>query len=219
MKKHRGKPLVPITSQQIEQYAEMHTTPESEEIQKLIKSSDEELEYIDMLSGRVVGQLLKTLVAVSGAKRILEIGTFTGYSAIMMAEALPEDGKVTTLEMNLRYQDLAQKHFNTSEVGEKINLVKGNAQQTIDLLQGTFDLVYLDGDKLRYGFYFDKCLPRLRQGGLLVADNVLWDATVLDPEDNKAKALAAFNQKVAEDPRVEQVLLPVRDGLSVIRKL
>jgi caffeoyl-CoA O-methyltransferase len=219
MKKHRGQPLVPITSKEVEEYAEHHTTPESRDIKNLIESSDQELQYIDMLSGRVVGQLLKMLLSISGAQRVLEIGTFTGYSAIMMAEALPEDGEVVTIEMNLRYQNLAEKHFEASEVGNKIRLIKGNAQQMINELEGTFDLVYLDGDKLRYGHYFDQCLPKLSTGGLIVADNVLWDATVLNPQDNKAQSLAEFNKKVAEDSRVEQVLLPVRDGVSVIRKL
>ena len=117
MKKHRGKPVLAITDPQIDRYSEEHTSPESEEIKKLIKSSDEELQYIDMLSGRIVGQFLKMLVSISGAKRILEIGTFTGYSAITMDEALPKDGEVITLEMNIKYQNLAQKHFNGSEVG------------------------------------------------------------------------------------------------------
>lgn len=219
MKKHRHKPAVPITDPKIDQYSEEHTTPESKDIQNLIISSDKELEYIDMLSGRVVGQLLKMLIKISRAKRILEIGTFTGYSAIMMAEALPNNGEVVTLEMNLRYQKLAQKHFDESKVGSKIKMIKGNAQQTILDLEGEFDLVYLDGDKLRYQFYFEEVLPKLKSGGLIIADNVLWDGTVLNPEDDKAKAIADFNKKVAEDNRVEQVLLPVRDGVNVIRKL
>ena len=219
MKKHRGKPIVPITDEAIDSYSEAHTTPESDQIKALVESSDAELEYIDMLSGRLVGQLLKMLIKISGAKRILEIGTFTGYSAIMMAEALPEDGEVVTLEMNLRYQTLAVKHFAESEVGRKISLVEGNAQQTIEELDGSFDLAYLDGDKLRYSFYFEKILPRLNPGGLIVADNVLWDGTVLNPEDHKAQAIADFNKLVAEDKRVEQVLLPVRDGVNLIRKL
>jgi caffeoyl-CoA O-methyltransferase len=136
----------------------------------------------------------------------------------MMAEALPEEGELITLEMNLRYQELAQKHFDASKVGNKINMMKGNAQETIKALKGIFDLVYLDGDKLRYEFYYEKVLPLLDSGGLIVADNVLWDGTVLDPEDAKAKAISAFNKKVAEDERVEQVLLPVRDGINIIRK-
>lgn len=219
MKKHRGKPIISITDSKIDQYSEEHTTPESEEIKNLITSSDKELEYIDMLSGRVVGQLLKMLVKISNAKRILEIGTFTGYSAIMIAEALPEDGEVITLEMNLKYQKLAQKHFDDSEVGSKIKMIKGNAQQTIKELEGEFDLIFLDGDKLRYPFYFEETMPKLKSGGLIVADNVLWDGTVLNPEDHKAKALDQFNKLVAEDNRVKQVLLPIRDGVNIIRKL
>lgn len=219
MKKHRHKPIVQITDPKIDHYSEEHTTSESEDIQNLIKSSDEKLQYIDMLSGRVVGQLLKMIVKISGAKRILEIGTFTGYSAIMMAEALPEEGELITLEMNLRYQELAQKHFDESNVGYKIKMMKGNAQETINGLKEIFDLVYLDGDKLRYEFYYEKVLPLLTSGGLIVADNVLWDGTVLNPEDAKAQAISAFNKKVAEDERVEQVLLPVRDGVNVIRKI
>ena len=121
--------------------------------------------------------------------------------------------------MNLRYQKLAQKHFDRSEVGAKIKMISGNAQQTIDELEGEFDLVYLDGDKLRYQFYFEKVLPMLKSGGLIIADNVLWDGSVLNPKDHKAKAIADFNKNVAEDKRVEQVLLPVRDGVNVIRKL
>lgn len=219
MKKHRGKPIVPITDPKIDVYSENHTTSESDDIKKLIISSDNELEFIDMLSGRVVGQLLKILIKISGAKRVLEIGTFTGYSAIMMAEAMPEDGEIITLEMNLRYQKLAQMHFDSFKVGSKITMIPGNAQQSIKALKGNFDLVYLDGDKLRYAFYFDTVLPLLKTGGLIVADNVLWDGTVLQPEDHKAQAIADFNKMVADDDRVEQVLLPIRDGVNIIRKL
>lgn len=218
MKKHRHKPIVQITDPRIDTYSEEHTTSESEDIKYLINSSDNELQYIDMLSGRIVGQLLKMIVKISRAKRILEIGTFTGYSAVMMAEALPEDGELITLEMNLRYQNLAQKHFDDSASGYKINMIKGNAQSSIKELKGNFDLVYLDGDKLRYEFYYNQVMSLLNSGGLIIADNVLWDGTVLDPEDDKAKAIAAFNKIVAEDVRVEQVLLPIRDGVNVIRK-
>lgn len=218
MKKHRGKPIALITDPEIEHYAEKLTTKESEEIKALITSSDEELEYIDMLSGRIVGQLLKTLIQISGAKRILEIGTFTGYSALLMAEALPEDGVIYTLEMNHRYQKLAEKHFQHSIQQSKIKLVKGNAQDTIKELGGNFDMVYLDGDKLRYRYYYEESLPKLNANGLLIADNVLWDGTVLKPKDHKAQAIAEFNEYVKNDDRVEQVFLPIRDGLFVIRK-
>lgn len=218
MKKHRHKPLLKITNPKIQDYAEAMTTPESEAIQQLVQSSDEELEYVDMLSGNMVGQLLKLLINISGVKRILEIGTFTGYSALTMAEALPEDGKVITLEMNLRYQELAQKHFKGSIHKNKITLKKGNALELLEEIHGSFDLIFLDADKVQYPVYYEKILPKLRSGGLLIADNVLWDGMVLKPEDEKSKAIDEFNRTVADDYRVEQVLLPVRDGISIIRK-
>ncbi len=194
------------------------TTPESEAIKALVASSDVELEYIDMLSGNLVGQMLKMLIQLSGAKRILEIGTFTGYSAIMMAEALPDDGEVVTIEMNLRYQKLASKHFGEFDDHNKIKLLEGNARELISGLKGEFDLVFIDADKLSYESYYKETLPLLKQGALMVVDNVLWDGTVLDPEDQKAQALHKFNRMVSQDNRVEQVLLPVRDGVTIIRK-
>lgn len=218
MKKHRGKPIVQISDPNIEKYALEATTPESENIKELIASSDNELEYIDMLSGNLVGQLLKMLIRISGAKRVLEIGTFTGYSAIMMAEALPDDGEIITIEMNLRYQELAEKHFKKFDQEQKITLIKGNARQEIPKIPGTFDLVFMDADKLGYSEYYKMCVDKMRSNGILVADNVLWDGTVLRPEDDKSHALDAFNKMVAQDEQVEQVLLPVRDGVNLIRK-
>lgn len=218
MKKHRGNPIVPISDLRIEKYAEKYSKSDSDELKHLIASSNELLEYIDMLSGPIVGGLLQQLIKISKAKTVLEIGTFTGYSAIKMAEALPEDGEVYTLEMNLKYQKIAESHFKKSLHANKIRLIKGNAQQTLDLLDVTFDLVYLDGDKLRYQFYVDKVLPKLISGGLIVADNVLWDGAVLNPQDNKSQSIADFNRNMKLDSRVEVILLPIRDGLSIIRK-
>lgn len=218
MKKHRGNPIVPISDLRIEKYAEKYSKSDSDELKYLIASSNELLEYIDMLSGPIVGGLLQQLIKISKAKTVLEIGTFTGYSAIKMAEALPEDGEVYTLEMNLKYQKIAESHFKKSLHANKIRLIKGNAQQTLDLLDVTFDLVYLDGDKLRYQFYVDKVLPKLISGGLIVADNVLWDGAVLNPQDHKSQSIADFNRNMKLDSRVEVILLPIRDGLSIIRK-
>lgn len=218
MKKHRDKSIVQITDAKIEEYARAMTTPESEGVRALVKSSDAELEYIDMLSGNLVGQMLRMLIQVSGAKRILEIGTFTGYSAIVMAEALPDDGEIITMEMNIRYQELASKHFQKFDHLNKIKLLEGNARELVSGLSGDFDLIFIDADKLSYEDYFNQTLPLLKQGGLMVVDNVLWDGTVLDPEDHKAQALHEFNKMVSHDNRVEQVLLPVRDGVTIIRK-
>lgn len=219
MKKHRNKPIVQITDKQIEEYALRMTTKESDKVKELITSSSSELEYIDMLCGNTVGQILKMLVRISGAKRILEIGTFTGYSAIMMAEALPEDGQIITIEMNIKYQKLAEWHFRKFDNENKITLMNGNAQEIIEHLKGHFDLIFLDADKMSYPFYYEQGLKKLRSGGLLVADNVLWDGAVLDPPDHKAEAMDQFNKMVQEDDTVEQVLLPVRDGLTIIRKI
>lgn len=219
MKKHRGKPIVPISDPDIEKYAKRHSMADSEELKAVITSSDQELEYIDMLSGSIVGGLLQMLIKLTSAKKIMEIGTFTGYSAIKMAEALPDDGVVFTLEMNKRYQLIAQNHFNASSQSSKIKLIKGNAQQTLAQINEEFDLVYLDGDKLRYQFYVDTVLPKLRVGGLIVADNVLWDGTVLNPQDHKAQAIADFNKFVNQHTSLEVVLLPLRDGVSLIRKI
>ena len=195
------------------------TTDESERIKDLVASSGSELDYIDMLSGNLVGQILKMLIKISGAKRIMEVGTFTGYSAVMMAEALPVDGEVITIEMNVLYQELAERHFKKFDTENKITLMKGNAQELIEDIEGYFDLIFLDADKVSYYFYYEQALKKIESRGLVVVDNVLWDGTVLAPADLKAKAVDQFNKKVKEDERVEQVLLPVRDGLTIIRKV
>jgi caffeoyl-CoA O-methyltransferase len=219
MKKHRHNPIVQITDQRIEEYSLRMTTDESERIKDLVASSRSELDYIDMLSGNLVGQILKMLIKVSGAKRILEVGTFTGYSAVMMAEALPEDGEIITIEMNILYQELAERHFKMFDEENKITLMKGNAQGLIKDIEGFFGLIFLDADKVSYSFYYEQALKKLESGGLLVVDNVLWNGTVLEPSDHKAEALDQFNKKIMDDDRVQQVLLPVRDGLTIIRKI
>lgn len=210
---------IQITHPAIEQYAHNMTSDESDAVTTLIQQSDEELEFIDMLSGKLVGQLLKLLIQISGAKKVLEIGTFTGYSALMMAEALPAGGEILTMEMNERYQEMAESHFKQFDTGKKIKLLKGDAHELILDLSGAFDLVFLDADKISYPFYYEHIMERLNPGGLLVADNVLWSGKVMNPDDPKSKAMDAFNKQVKQDERVEQVLLPVRDGISVIRKI
>ena len=216
--KNRPKPYRVITDSEVERYAEEHSTAESEVTAKLIQRSDEELAYIDMLSGTLVGNLLQFLVQISGAKNCLEIGTFTGYSAIKMAEVLPVDGRIDTIEMNIRYQDIAQKNFRLSGYEKKIHLIKANARVEITKLNTPYDLIYLDADKLYYQHYYDHCIPLLKSGGILVADNVLWSAQVLAPKDSKSKALDAFNKQLKEDNRVNQLLLPLRDGCTIVRK-
>jgi len=204
--------------QAVEEYAIDHTTEDSYVLKELIETSEEELRYTDMLSGRLVGRLLSLLIKISGAKRVLEVGTFTGYSALTMAEALPVDGELFTCEYNERYEKIARSFLDKSKVGDKIHMMMGPALKTIPRIQGNFDFIFLDADKNNYPNYYELILPRLKKGGLLVIDNVLWDGEVLAPKDDKAKAIDQLNDRIARDPAVEQVMLTVRDGVTVVRK-
>jgi caffeoyl-CoA O-methyltransferase len=174
-----------------------------------------------MQVGRVEGTLLKMLAGLVGARRVLEIGTFTGFSALCMAEALPEGGELITCDIDPEAVRIAQRFFDRSPHGKKIRVRLGDALETVRSLpaESTFDLVFLDADKERYSDYYELVLPRLRVGGLLVADNTLWSGRVLSPSHASDHAIVAFNRRVAEDPRVENVLLSVRDGMMLARKL
>jgi caffeoyl-CoA O-methyltransferase len=207
-----------LVNPDIERYAENHTSDESPAVKALIKESERELQYTGMLSGRVVGQLLAMLVRITGAKRILELGTFTGHSALCMAEALPEKGSLITCDTNARYEAIARAAFEQSEYGHKIELRMGPALQTIQPLNQSFDLIFIDADKTNYMRYYQSLLPKLRAGGLLAIDNVLWGGQVLAPDDSKARTIHALNERIAEDERVEQVMLTIRDGLTLVRK-
>lgn len=207
-----------MDTDQIEEYAIHHTTDHSEIIKELIGVSENNLEHIDMLSGRLVGRLLGMLIKISGAKRVLEVGTFAGYSALTMAEALPEDGKLFTCEYNERYEDIARTFFKKSGDGSKIRLLMGKALETIPTISGSFDFVFLDADKINYPNYYEMILPRLEQGGVMVIDNVFWSGKVLDRESEKARAIDELNKTIRNDESVEQVMLPVRDGVTVLRK-
>lgn len=204
--------------QDVEEYAQAHTTEDSPLIQELIAASENDLEFTDMLSGRVVGRLLSILIKISGARRVLEIGTFSGYSALTMAEALPEDGELFTCEYNQRYKGIAESFFAKSEHGGKINLVMGKALETIPDIEGDFDFVFLDADKINYPDYYKMVLPRLRKGGIMVVDNVFWDGEVLARESEKAAAIDRLNEMISADDTVEQVMLTVRDGVTIVRK-
>jgi caffeoyl-CoA O-methyltransferase len=173
-----------------------------------------------MQVGRVEGQLLALLVSLSSAKRVLEIGTYTGYSALAMAEALPEGGRLLTLDVDPVNTAIARRAFDSSPHGDKIEIKLGPARDTLATLplEPTFDLVFLDADKASYVDYFELCLPRMRSGALLAADNTLWSGRVLDPRDADSVGIARFNDHVQNDPRVTNVLLSIRDGLMLARK-
>lgn len=207
-----------LVPSEIEEYATSHTSEESPLIRELVEVSRRELEHTDMISGSVVGRFLAMLIRISGAKRVLEIGMFTGYSALNMAEALPANGELITCEYNERYEEIARSFFEKSEHGHKITLKMGLALETLNDLEGPFDMVFLDADKINYVNYYENILPMLNKGGLLIIDNVLWSGTVLDPDDEKAEAIDRLNKRIRDDNRTEQVLLTVRDGLMIVRK-
>ena len=169
---------------------------------------------IDIIEGR----FLQMLVRLSGAKSILELGMFTGYSALMMAEALPDDGHLITCEIDAKAEAIARRYFAESPHEDKITIRMGPALDTIKTLTGPLDLVFIDADKVNYSIYYEACLPLLKPGGLVVADNVLWSGKVLHPKDADDHAIVAFNGLVQSDPRVENVCLTVRDGMMLAWK-
>lgn len=207
------------TLEGIAEYAEAHTTPLPPLLEELVATTEHEMgAAASMLSGRVVGQLLQTLVAVTGATRVLEIGMFTGFSALMMAEALPGHGRIVTCDVNPGTIAIARAHYARSPHGHKIEVREGPALETMKTLSGPFGVVFIDADKANYTHYYEAALPLLAPTGVIVVDNVLWDGRVLDPQDGDGRAIAAFNDHVAADPRVRHVLLTVRDGVMLIRR-
>jgi caffeoyl-CoA O-methyltransferase len=204
--------------EKIEQYAFDHTSEEGELLRRLEKETYEMLEIPQMTTGRIEARLLKLLARLVGAQRILEIGTFGGYSALSMAEALPEDGTLVTCDEDPVAIAFAQKYFSKSPHGEKIQQMEGPALESIKKLTGTFDMAFIDADKINYSNYYEAILPMVRPGGLIAVDNVLWSGRVLDPQDESDRAIHQFNERVVKDQRVESVLLTVRDGLNCIIK-
>ena len=211
--------MIEFSGEEIERYCREHTTREDTLVRKLEKETHQKTTDPGMLVGRVEGTFLKLLVRMTNARRVLEIGTFTGYSALMMAEALPEDGRLITCDVDAGTAKIARRYWAESPHGRKIDLRLGPALDTLKQLEGPFDLVFIDADKENYSAYWEDCVPKVRQGGVLAADNVLWSGRVLAPEKESDRALAAFNRRVASDPRVETVMLTIRDGVSLACKL
>lgn len=207
-----------LINREIAEYTKSFTSEEPETLKELVQVSERELEYTDMLSGQQVGMLLKMLVQISGAKRVLEVGTFTGYSAIAMADALPDDGTLITLEMNEKYCEISKQFFERDPYPKKIKQKMGNALEVIPTLSGTFDLIFLDADKISYPTYYEMLKPKLKSGGLFVIDNVFWGGEVLYPENEKSRAIHKLNKMIRDDKDVEQVMIPVRDGITIVRK-
>jgi caffeoyl-CoA O-methyltransferase len=202
----------------VEQYAEEHTSPGGELFERLAAETHEKTTAPQMMVGRLEGRFLGTLVRSLRARRVLELGTFTGYSSISMALALPAGGRIVTCDVNEETTAIARRYAEEAGVDDRIDYRLGPALETIAALDGPFDLVFIDADKPNYVNYYDATLPLLADGGLMVVDNTLWSGQVadLDDQDENTLAIRALNDRVLEDPRVENVLLTVRDGMNLV---
>jgi caffeoyl-CoA O-methyltransferase len=207
-----------IVPEDIDRYAEAHTEPPEPIFEELREETFRTMSSPQMQVGAVEGRLLKMLVEISGARRALEIGMFTGYSALMIASGLPDDGELVTCDVDPKAEEIARRYFAKSPHGHKITVRMGPALEAIRALAGPLDFVFIDADKQNYTAYYDAVVPLLSPGGLIVVDNVLWSGKVLDPKEDTDRAIVALNDRVAKDPRVEKVLLTVRDGMMLVRK-
>ena len=207
---------------ELQKYIEEHTAKGAEILAELDRETHAHVMTPRMLSGHLQGRVLAMLCRMIKPKNVLEIGTYTGYSALCFAEALEEGGKVTTIDVNEELQDMVQKYFAKSGYQDKIDYIIGNAIQVIPELNDVFDLVFIDADKDNYVNYFELVIHKMPSGGFIIADNVLWSGKVLDKHrkkpDKDTDGIVAFNKKVHEDDRVDNVLLSVRDGLMILRK-
>lgn len=205
----------------IDKYITEHITPESEHLYNLYRATNIELVNPQMASGHIQGRLLKMLVEMINPENILEIGTFTGYSAICMAEGLSENGRIYTFDTDDEKEDFTRKWINGSNVADKIFFKIGDALKEVPKLNIKFDLVFIDGDKREYVEYYKMAMNLLNERGWIIADNTLWDGHVTEPErtDAQTEGIRRFNDFVRDDKHTEKVILPLRDGLTIIRKL
>ena len=206
----------------ISEYIEQHSSPESEVLQQITRSTHLEVINPRMLSGHVQGRVLSLLSQMIQPQNILELGTFTGYSALCLAEGLSDSGRLVTIEHNDEMEDSIRRNLALSPLGDKIELVIGDAKEWLAQQEkgAGFDLVFIDADKKEYSDYLDLVLPLMRDGGWILADNTLWDGHIVEEaydKDRQTLALRAFNDKVASDERLQKVILPLRDGLTIIR--
>lgn len=211
--------MLTLLPEGLEGYAIAHTSSMSRLIQELADTTTEGMgDRAKMLSGPLMGTLLQMLVASTRASRILEIGTFTGFSALMMAQSLPSDGELVTCECDPNVLEVARAFFARSEHGSKIRVLEGSALDSLRTVRGPFGLIFIDADKANYTAYYEATFPLLSQSGLIAVDNVLWSGKVLDPQEEDDLAIAAFNDHVQRDSRVTNVTLPVRDGVMLIAR-
>ena len=205
---------------ELDEYIESHIDREPAHLHELYRRTHLTRLYARMSSGHVQGRLLAMLSKMISPKRVLELGTFTGYSALCLAEGLSEDGELHTIEIDDEAEDELLELFASAPGGERITLHIGDALETIAKLDGEWDFVFIDANKRNYCEYYDLVFPRVKPGGYIIADNTLWDGKVVDPDahDAQTEGILAFNDSIASDNRVEKVILPLRDGMTIIRK-
>jgi len=212
-----------IIDSDIERYIEEHSDKEDDLLKKLSRETHLKMVHPRMLSGALQGEILKTFSFMMRPLKILELGTYTGYSAICLAQGLQENGKLITIESDDEVLYLAQKYFKRAQLENKIEIRIGAALEVLDTIDDTFDLVFIDADKKEYWAYYEKILPKVRKGGIIIADNVLWSGKVVQEKiksnDYFTKGIIDFNNKITEDKRVSKYILPLRDGMMIIRKL
>lgn len=203
----------------IDEYAREHSLEEDALFRRLADVTREKTDHPGMQTGHMESTLLRMLVQISGAKRVLEIGTFTGYSALAMASGLPDDGELITLDRDPEATRIAQRCWKHSPHGEKISLVLGDALESLKELKGYFDFAFIDADKENYIAYWDLVVPRVRKGGLIAVDNTLWHGAVLNPKEPLDFAVDEFNEHACGDERMEVLVLTIRDGLTLARRI
>lgn len=212
--------MTDIVDPELDAYAEAHTTAPAPYLEQLAEDLRATLDFPGMMVGRLEGRFLEMLTFALGARRVLEIGTFGGYSALSMAPGLAPGGRITTLEISPVHAEFARRHIGVSPYADQIEVVVGPANETLATLEGPFDLVFIDADKAGYAGYFEAVLPKLAPKGIIAADNTLWSGRILDGDDTSEDTLALrrFNDALAVDPRVVVVQTTVRDGVTLIRR-
>lgn len=215
------KQIHPFVDKRIEDYCKEHTSKESEALRYIDRQTHLRFLKPNMISGNWQGNLLKVLSLLVQPKNVLEIGTFTAYATLCLADGLSEGGVVHTIEKDVILEEFILSTIEKYGYEDRIKLHIGNAMEIIDQIEGDFDLIFIDADKANYPAYFEKCVSRLRSGGLIIADNILWYGKVVLPvkdSDKETKAIKLFNEIVSKDPRFDSLILPIRDGIMVARK-
>ena len=206
----------------LNQYVESHTTPETDVLYQLNRATHLQTTAPQMISGHFQGRLLTMLTQMIRPNRVLEIGTFTGYTAICFAMGLPEHGQVHTIEINEELEEMIHEYLDLAKVSHQVTLHMGDAKTIIPTIEEQFDLVFIDASKMEYDTYYELVFSKVVKGGFILSDNVLWDGKVAQPNhlhNKKTASIHAYNQKIQNDPRVENLLLPIRDGIMIARKI